>query len=116
MNEKDVVAKTSKPNTVETLIKDFNHLGLKPGMTVLVHSSLSAIGWVVGREHAVVLALMNLITEEGTIIMPAQSGEFSDPKTWGDPAVPEEWWQTICDTMPAFDPVATPTRSMRRIV
>lgn len=116
MREGELVNITKMPNTVATLEEDFKKIGLKKGMTVIVHSSLSAIGWVSGREKAVVEALMNVVTEEGNIVVPTQSGELSDPKFWQLPAVPFEWWQVIRDTMPAFDPKTTPTRGMGKIV
>lgn len=84
-------------------------------MLVIVHSSLSAIGWVNGGSVAVVQALLDVITSDGTVIMPAHSGEYSDPSHWQHPPGPEAWWQTIRDTMPAFDPRITPTRGMGRI-
>ncbi len=68
MNE--IVASTPLPNTIKTITNDLRKLGLEKGMTVIVHSSLSSIGWVSGGAVAVVEALMNVITEEGTIIMP----------------------------------------------
>ncbi|MED1448875.1 AAC(3) family N-acetyltransferase, partial [Bacillus pacificus] len=78
MNE--IVASTPLPNTIKTITNDLRKLGLEKGMTVIVHSSLSSIGWVSGGAVAVVEALMNVITEEGTIIMPTQSSDLSDPK------------------------------------
>ncbi|MBW5448107.1 aminoglycoside N(3)-acetyltransferase [Cohnella sp. CFH 77786] len=85
-------------------------------MTLLVHSSLSQIGWVNGGPVAVVQALMETLTEQGTLVMPTHSGEYSDPARWRNPPVPEAWWDTIRATMPAFDPVCAPTRGMGRIV
>ena len=48
MPEGQVVHKTETPVTVESLQADFEVLGIEKGMTLLVHSSLSAMGWVCG--------------------------------------------------------------------
>ncbi|MDM5188966.1 AAC(3) family N-acetyltransferase [Bacillus sp. DX4.1] len=116
MKINDIVAATQLPNTVETIINDLKASGIEKDMTVIVHSSLSSLGWVSGGAVAVVDALMNVITKEGTIIMPTQTSDLSDPKDWSRPAVPEKWWQMIRDHVPAFDPNVTPTRGMGQIV
>ncbi len=103
------------PITVESLSEDLARLGVKPGMTLLVHSSLSSLGWVCGGSVAVVYALESSVGPSGTLVMPTHSGELSDPKNWSNPPVPESWWQTIRDSMPAYDTVLTPTRGMGRI-
>lgn len=59
---------------------------------------------------------MDVVTESGTIVMPTQTAEYSDPAGWSDPPVPREWWQPIRETMPAYDPRITPSRRMGRIV
>ncbi|EJQ45100.1 hypothetical protein IEE_02430 [Bacillus cereus BAG5X1-1] len=116
MKMNEIVASTQLPNTIETITNDLKELGIEKGMTVIVHSSLSSIGWVSGGAVAVVEALMKVITEEGTIIMPTQSSDLSDPKHWSRPPVPEDWWQIIRDNVPAFDPRITPTRAMGEVV
>jgi aminoglycoside 3-N-acetyltransferase len=104
------------PRTRESLAHDLGALGLAPGMTVIVHSSLRSLGWVCGGSVAVIQALIDVVTPEGTIVMPTQTADNSDPEPWKAPPVPETWWQIIRDHMPAFDPELTPTRSMGRIV
>ncbi|MGX5701748.1 aminoglycoside N(3)-acetyltransferase [Bacillus cereus] len=116
MKMNEIVASTQFPNTIETITKDLKALGVEKGMTIIVHSSLSSIGWISGGVVAVVEALMKVVTEEGTIIMPTQSSDLSDPKHWSRPPVPEDWWQIIRDNVPAFDSRITPTRGMGEIV
>ncbi len=116
MPESQVIDKTKTLATVESLQTDFETLGVKKGMVLLVHSSLSAVGWVCGGAVAVIIALQRVLGETGTLVMPTHSTDLSDPSQWGNPPVPESWWQTIRDTMPAYDPDLTPTRSMGVIV
>ena len=112
---KKLVAKTKKLNTVETLTDDLFKLGVQKGSTLLVHSSLSSIGWVNGGPVAVIDALMNVVTKNGTLVMPSQTGDLSDPANWGNPPVPEDWWEEIRQTMPPYHPEITPTRGMGQI-
>jgi hypothetical protein len=116
MSEEDAIRVASTPNTIETLTGELHGLGLKAGMDVIVHSSLSSLGWVCGGSVAVVQALMDVVAAEGTLVMPTHSTDLSDPAEWRNPSVPSEWWQIIRDTVPAYDPRITPTRGMGRIV
>lgn len=83
---------------------------------MIVHSSLSSLGWVAGGPAAVVESLSRAVGTSGTIVVPTQTGDLCDPSQWSNPAVPQSWWPIIRDEMPAFDPRTTPTRSMGRIV
>lgn len=115
MSEKDVVAATREPATVATLVRDLRRLGVERGATVLVHSSLSELGWVAGGAHAVVLAVGEAVGPEGTVVMPSHSTSLTEPSHWENPPVPESWWETIRAETPAFDPLVTPTRAVGAI-
>lgn len=116
MSEQDSIdLLTGGPNTVRTLERDFRALGISEGMTLLVHASMSSLGWVCGGAQAVILALENVLGRSGTLVMPAHSGDLSDPKNWQHPPVPESWQETIRNEMPAFDRKLTPTRGMGKI-
>lgn len=101
-----------KPVTYASLSSDLTRIGVKPGMTLLVHSSLSSIGWVCGGVVSVIKALEDILTQDGTLVMPAHSSDLSDPAHWGNPSVPEAWWDIIRKEMPAYDNSLTPTREM----
>jgi len=112
MTEADTIDAARLPVTTVSLVSDLAALGVQPGQTLLVHSSLSALGWVCGGPVAVILALEERLGPAGTLVMPTHSGVLSDPEPWQHPPVPADWWDIIRATMPAFQPDLTPTRGM----
>ena len=99
---KKSIDKNFTPITKEVLINKFSHLGIKLGDTLLVHTSLSSLGYVVGGSEALFLALRDVIGNEGTIVVPSQTVEISDPASWQYPPVPQEWHDVIRDAIPAY--------------
>ncbi|ANE46998.1 aminoglycoside 3-N-acetyltransferase [Paenibacillus swuensis] len=99
--------------TITGLTRDLEALGLRQGMTVIVHSSMKALGgWVCGGPQAVIESLQQVVGTEGTLVMPTQSGDLSEPSYWSRPPVPTEWWETIRREMPAYDAALTTTRGV----
>ncbi|MFC9847690.1 aminoglycoside N(3)-acetyltransferase [Streptomyces sp. NPDC060223] len=98
--------------TRDTVSAQLLQLGVRPGETLLVHSSLSSLGWVCGGAVAVVQGLLDALGPDGTLVVPTQSGDLSDPALWSNPPVPEEWWPAIRAQMPSYDPLVTPTRGV----
>ena len=115
MTESKPIERTPTPATVDSLTRDLRALGLAAGDDVIVHASLSSLGWVCGEAVAVITALQNAISPGGTLMMPAFTGGNSEPSMWENPPVPESWWPTIRASTPAFDPERTPTRMIGRI-
>ena len=101
------------PPTVSSLTANLRALGVVPGMTLIVHSSMKAIApWVIGGAQAVILALEAVLGPGGTLVMPTMTGDLTDPAGWGNPPVPPSWWEPIRQEMPPFMPDLTPTRKM----
>jgi aminoglycoside 3-N-acetyltransferase len=115
-HENEGAARSGEIVTATSLARDLRALGLPEGAPVIVHSSLSRLGWVVGGAQAVVEALRRTVGAEGTLVMPAHSGHLSEPSRWEHPPVPEAWWPVIRAETPAYDPQLTPTREMGAVV
>ncbi|MQY33286.1 SPBc2 prophage-derived aminoglycoside N(3')-acetyltransferase-like protein YokD [Streptomyces sp. RB17] len=98
--------------TRDTIAAQLRLLGVETGETLLVHSSLSSLGWVNGGAVAVVQGLLDALGPSGTLVVPAQSAQLSDPALWARPPVPAQWWDRIRATMPPYDPLTTPTRGV----
>lgn len=62
------------PLTKQDIVRDLRALGVGPGMTIMVHSSLSALGHVEGGAETLIEALIEAVGPEGTVAMPAMPG------------------------------------------
>jgi len=104
---------TGPLHTQDSLTAEFAACGVQSGQTLLVHSSLKQIGgWICGGVETVVNALLAVLGDEGTLVMPAHTSDNSEPSVWQYPPVPAEWWPVIRAQMPAYDPVTMRTRGM----
>ncbi|WP_082614967.1 AAC(3) family N-acetyltransferase [Paenibacillus sp. Soil787] len=115
LSELRTIELTINMNTLDSIYNDLLKLGVRKGDILLVHSSLSSLGWVCGGAQAVLMALKQAVGTSGTLVMPSHSGEISDPAEWSNPPVPKEWIEKIYESMPAFDIDLSPTRGMGRI-
>ncbi|MGI2328021.1 aminoglycoside N(3)-acetyltransferase [Planococcus sp. YIM B11945] len=115
MTELFHILNTPEFQSKDSLKQQLEQLGIKTGDSLIVHSSLKSMGWIAGGPQAVVEALMDTVTPAGTIVMPAQSADNSDPVYWMAPPIPENWHQPFRDASPAYDPHLTPLRGMGKI-
>ncbi len=63
------------PLTKQDIVQGLRELGVRPGMVLMVHSSLSAFGEVEGGAKTVIEALLEAIGPEGTLAMPTMSAD-----------------------------------------
>jgi len=83
-------------------------LGLRKGDIVGVHSSLSSFGYVEGGADAVIDALLEVVGEEGTIVMPTHSANLLEvERTPEEKAMGVTWLFKILP----YDPKETPCRT-----
>ena len=101
-----------KPITKDDILSALRSAGLQKGHTVMVHTSLSKIGYVCGGAQAVIEALCEAVGDEGTLMMPTQSWKNLDPEDGVHWDVEEEYRQIIRDHWPAYDKHITPTNTM----
>ena len=112
MSERAAIERVEAPVTVESLVDDLRGLGVEAGATLLVHASLSELGWVCGGAQAVVEALQRAVTDDGTLVVPTHTPQYTDPEGWSNPPVPDAWVGTIRESMPPYRPAVTPSRGV----
>lgn len=104
-------------HTQASLTDAFATCGVQPGQTLIVHSSLKQIGGsICGGPEAVINALLAVLGDEGTLVMPTHTSANSEPSYWQYPPVPEDWWPVIRAHTPAYDPNTSTTRQMGVLV
>jgi aminoglycoside 3-N-acetyltransferase len=107
----DIMQNTKKPSSITSIAGNLRKLGIVPGDILLVHASMSSIGFVIGGAEAVVWALLQSVGEDGTLIMPSHTTQNCDPKDRGTPP-PSAWHDLIRRELPAYNPLTTPTCGM----
>src|ERR671933_1181666 len=114
MTVREIVQRTSQPLTVDSLAEQLDACGLHYGQSVIVHSALSQLGWVVGGPVAVIQALLRVVGTSGTLMMPTQTWKNLDPASGAYQAegIPEAWWPIVREHLPAYDPAITPSIGM----
>ena len=62
------------------ILSALKEIGVSKGQSIMVHTSLSSLGFVCGGPQIVIEALLESVGEEGTIMMPTQSWKDGMPK------------------------------------
>lgn len=64
-----------KPVTAEDIRRGLTSIGIEKGDSVFAHSSLSSFGYVKGGADTVIDALLEMVGDSGTLVMPAFTWE-----------------------------------------
>src|SRR5207247_643568 len=96
----DDAIRGTRPVTWSALVRDLRALGVRDGTILMVHTRMSALGWVVGGTQTVVESLLAAVGPTGTLM--AYAGWEDDP--WHLAEWPEEWQRVYLDELPPFDP------------
>lgn len=96
----------------QDILEALEKVGVCRGQVLMVHTSLSSLGYVCGGAQVVIEALLEAVGREGTIMMPTQSWKNLDPATGVHWEVPESCWPLIRENWPAYDKNITPTNTM----
>ena len=99
------------PLTIDRLSEQLEACGIREGQTIIVHCSLSKLGWVVGGAEVVIQALIRAVGSNGTIVMPTQTWKNLDPSR-NLHEIPRSWWSIVREYWPAYDPAITPSVGM----
>lgn len=82
------------------LARELRELGVAPGGALMVHTRMSALGWVVGAAETVVWALLDAVGPEGTLIAYTSWEEHA----YDDADRPAGHADAYRTEPPAFDP------------
>ncbi len=96
----------------QDILSALSEVGVCNGQTIMVHTSLSSLGFVCGGAQVIIEALLETVGTEGTIMMPTQSWKNLDPATGVHWEEPENWWPLIRENWPAYNKDITPTNTM----
>ena len=87
----------------EQLANDLRTLGIEAGDTMMLHASVRAVGEVAGGPDQIHLALKDVLTAQGTLIMYASCPRYYDEVGSGN--LTKEQEAEILEKLPAFDPI-----------
>lgn len=97
--------------TERQLIDDLHRIGLEAGATLLVHSSLRAVGKIEGGGDTLVRAIRTVLGEEGTLAVPTFTFGSCDPEGWREPPATPEALKKAREEATVFDCRKTPTQT-----
>ncbi len=92
----------SAMHTRQTLASDLRGLGLATGDVLMVHASVRSVGAIAGGPDEIHLAIKDVLTPEGTLLMYASCPQYVDEVGRGNLTAEQE--AEVLQKLPAFDP------------
>lgn len=93
--------------TKSKLMEDLRSLGIAPGQTVMLHASVSRVGWIVGGPDVILQAILDVLTPSGTLMIYCCWDEWERALVDGVDTLPEEERCAYLEESPAFDPATS---------
>lgn len=109
MTTNKIIDHVTSANEIKAILEKH----IKPTDTCIVHTSLSAFGYIPGGEYEIVKMLKELVAQ-GNIVMAAQTNDLSDPSEWGEPPATVAAQKKIRVTILPFNVEKTPIHMIGR--
>jgi aminoglycoside 3-N-acetyltransferase len=94
----DVALRDQRPVARSEIVRGLRELEIPAGV-VMVHTRMSALGWVVGGAESIVRALLDAVGTEGTVMaLAGWADDLYHVDEW-----PPEWQRAYREEFPAFD-------------
>jgi aminoglycoside 3-N-acetyltransferase len=105
--EEQPIKSGGPPITKSRLAADLKRLGVASGDTLMLHASVKAVGWVVGGPDVVIQALLEVLGNEGTLMMYVgwEDSPWEAPYAFAE--WPEEWQRAYLEEFPPFNPATS---------
>ena len=71
LNQRQVLKNSNQVVTSQMITDVLKQQGITKGDTIMLHSSLSKLGYVEGGAETVITAFLELVDKDGTLVMPS---------------------------------------------
>lgn len=88
--------------TKEDLCRYFKQMGLKAGMIVYVQSNMEEYAHIMGGNDTLISALQDVLTSDGTLVMPSFSEDLIDPASNRKAIFERDLYDEIRESMMPF--------------
>jgi len=88
---------------------DLMTIGINEEMVLLLCADIGKVGWIPGGSQSLIIEIENILTENGTLMMPTFTEELSDPSLWKKRKIPKLWYEKVKREIPEYDENLSPS-------